>query len=327
MKRMFTVLAMALICIGVIFSQPASEMKADEGAAHLRVAAMRGPTAMGLSKLIYETQDGEAVNGNTYSWTLAGSPTEVTPLIVKGELDIAAIPANLASVLYNNTKGKVEVLAINTLGVLYIVENGSSIKSIEDLRGKTLYASGKGSTPEFGLYYVLRMNGIDPDKDVRIEWKSEHAECVSALLNDSSSVALLPQPFVTTAQMKSPSITVSLDLTEEWSKVTDQSQMITGVTVARKEFVESNKEAVDRFLESYKESTSFVNGNIADGAKMIGEIGIIPEKVAAKAIPECNITCITGPEMKEALSGYLKVLYDALPKSVGGALPDDSFYY
>ena len=255
----------------------------------------------------------------------------MTPKIVRGETDIAAVPANLASVLYNNTQGEVQVLAVNTLGVLYIVESGDSVNSVEDLRGKTIYASGKGATPEYALNYILSENGIDPEKDVTIEWKSEHAECLAALLAEDNAIAMLPQPFVTTAQTKSDKIQVRLDLTAEWDAIQTNSeapsQLITGVVVVRKQYAQENPEAVEAFLKSYAESVEYVNANVEDAAQLVGKYEIVPAAVAQKAIPACNITCITGADMQQKLSGYLNVLFEQNPKAVGGALPADDFYY
>ena len=191
----------------------------------VRIAALKGPTAMGMVKLMDDVDKGE-VKSENYSFQIAASADEVTPKLVQGDLDIAAVPANLSSILYNNTKGKVQVLAVNTLGVLYIVENGETVQSAADLKGKTIYASGKGSTPEYALNYILKENGMDPASDVTIEWKSEHSECVAALANDPSGIAMLPQPFVTTAQKKNPAIRVALDLTEEWDKTQENKEEI-----------------------------------------------------------------------------------------------------
>ena len=224
---------------------------------------------------------------------------------------MACVPANLAAVLYGKTEGAVEVLAVNTLGVLYIVENGETVQSMADLKGQTIVAAGKGSTPEYALRYLLSENGIDPDKDVTIDWKSEHSECVAALASGQASIALLPQPFVTVAQTK-----------------IDGSGPITGVIVARRDVVEANPGAVDAFLAEYEASVEWVNANNADAAQLISEYGIVEAApVAEKALPYCNIVCITGSEMKEKLSGYLQVLADAEPSSVGGTLPADDFYY
>lgn len=289
----------------------------------ISVSAMKGPTAMGMTKLM----DEDAALGYPYDFQILAAADEVAPLVIQGKTDIICAPANLASVLYNKTEGGVKVIAVNTLGVLYIVENGNTVASMADLKGKTIYASGKGASPEFALYYLLKENGIDPENDVTIEWKSEHSECLAALTSSENGVALLPQPFVTTAQMKTEGINVVLDLTEEWEKLDNGSACLTGVVMARTEFIEQYPDVVDEFLDRYADSVDYVNANVADAAQLVGKYEIVPAAVAAKAIPECNIVCITGAEMKEKLSGYLGVLFEQLPTSVGGALPKDDFYY
>ena len=296
----------------------------------VNVMALKGPTAMGMVKLMDDADSGN-VDTENYSFEIAASADEVTPKLIQGETDIAAVPANLASVLYNKTEGQIQVLAVNTLGVLYIVENGDSIHSVSDLAGRTIYASGKGSTPEYALNFILEKNGLTPGTDVTIEWKSEHSECVSALAQDPEGIAMLPQPFVTTAQAKNPNLKVALDLTEEWDKVMEneetKSSLLTGVVVVRKEFTEENPEAVEDFMDRYADSVKYVNDNVEEAAKLVGNYDIVTEDVAVKAIPECNIVCITGEDMKEQLSGYLAVLKDANPESIGGELPGDDFYY
>ncbi len=294
-------------------------------AADVNVAALRGPTAMGMVALMNESEAG-SVDGNNYTFQLEGAADAVVPMIVRGDVDIAAIPGNLSSVLYQRTNGKIEVVAINTLGVLYIVENGNSVNSIEDLRGRVIYSAGRGATPEYALQYVLAANGLEVGKDVFIEWKSEHAECVAALNADPDGVAMLPQPFATTAMMSNPDIRIALDLNDLWEEKVG-SVLITGVTVARKDWAEENPEALSAFMESYKESVDFANEDITAAAALIGKYGIVPEKVAEKALPYCQVTLITGDEMKTALSEYLGILYAQNPQSVGGALPGDDFYY
>lgn len=291
-----------------------------------RIAALKGPTAMGLVKLMSDSDGGEKT-ANNYTFTIAASADEITPALIKGELDIACVPANLASVLYNKTQGGIEVLAVNTLGVLYVVENGNAVQSLADLKGKTIVAAGKGSTPEYALRYLLKENGIDPDTDVTIDWKSEHSECVSALASGAATIALLPQPFVAVAQAKMPDLRVALDLTKEWDALNNGSALLTGVVVARREVVEKNPEAIDAFLNEYAASVDWVNNHVADAAKLVGSYNIVDAAVAEQAIPSCNIVCITGSEMKDKLSGYLSVLNDQNPQSVGGTLPDDNFYY
>ena len=296
----------------------------------VNVTALKGPTAMGMVSLMDDVDNGK-VDSENYKFTIAASIDEVTPAISQGETDIAAVPANVASVLYNKLEGGVQVLAVNTLGVLYIVENGDTVQSAADLKGKTIYASGKGATPEYALNYILQQNGLDPAADVTIEWKSEHSECVAALAQDPSGIAMLPQPFVTTAQMKNPDLRVALDLTEEWDKVQEDAQepgaLLTGVVVVRTEFAKENPEAVSDFLERYRASVDFVNENVDEAAQLVGQYDIVTAEVAQTAIPECNIVCITGDEMQEKLSGYLSVLNDQNPEAVGGKLPDDDFYY
>ena len=312
MKRLYTVLLLLVAAM------------ASLTAADLAVAALRGPTAMGLSKLMYDSENGIS-DGNDYEFVLEGAPDAIVPMIVRGDVDIAAIPGNLASVLYNRTSGGIEVIGINTLGVLYIVEHGDTVSSVDDLRGRTIYSAGKGSTPEYALQYVLASNGLEVGKDVYIEWKSEHAECVAALSADPDGVAMLPQPFATTAMMRDSSMRIALDLNDLWEEKTGHV-LITGVTVARKDAILADPDAVSLFLDSYKASVDYVNGDVAGGAKIVGHYGIVPENVAVNAIPYCNIVLITGDEMKDSYSGYLDILYAQNPQSVGGKVPGDDFY-
>lgn len=313
-------------------AEPAADAEDEEPSAEpvaVRTAVLKGPTAMGLVRFMSEVDAGNLAD-NDYSFDIYASADEVTPLIAKSEVDVAAVPANLASVLYNKTEGGVRVIAINTLGVLYIVEQGDSVQSVADLAGKTIYASGKGSTPEYGLAYVLEKNGLAIGEDVQVEWASEHSEALAQLMADPDGVAMLPQPFVTTAQAKNDQIRVALDLTEEWDAVQsgdEQSSMITGVAVVRSEFADENPDAVEAFLAHYAESVDFVNDNVAEAAQLVGSYDIVSAEVAEKALPECNIVCVTGADMKERLSGYLAVLADQNAEAVGGSLPGDDFYF
>ena len=324
------VMVLSLAACGQDTQQEQQEEQPEVTPASYSIAALKGPTAMGLVKLMSDAESGAEL-ANDYTFTLAASADEVTPSLIKGDLDMACVPANLAAVLYQKTEGEIVTLAVNTLGVLYIVENGNAVQSMADLAGKTIVASGKGSTPEYALRYLLQENGLDPDADVVIDWKSEHSECVSALATGAATIAMLPQPFVTVAQSKIPDLRVALDLTKEWDALDNGSALLTGVIVARKEVVEENPAAVDAFLQEYAASVEWVNGNTADAAALIGDYGIVEAAVAEKALPYCNIVCVTGSEMKEMLSGYLQVLFDADPASVGtdaeGSLPGDDFYY
>ena len=325
MKKKLTLFLLLSLMISLL-AGCSSNVKKEEASVVAKVTALKGPTGMGLVKMISDENSKEEKD---YEFAIANSVDEITPKIVNKEIDIAAVPANLASVLYNNTNGEVVTLAINTLGVLYVIENGNSINSIGDLKGKTIYSSGKGAIPEYSFNYILEQNGIDPNSDVTVEYKSEHTECLAALLNDEDGIAVLPQPFVTTALSKSENLRIALDLTKEWENLKNNngSTLITGVVVARKEFVDKYPQKVASFLDEYKKSVDFTNNNLDEAAKLIEENGIVPEAVAKKAVPYCNIVFINGEDMKEKLSGYLQVLYDANPKSVGGKIPDEAFYY
>ena len=309
-------------------SAPEGSSAVAEERAAVRVGGLKGPTAMGMVKLMEE--DAAGTTANDYEFTLAGSADEINPLLIKGELDIAAVPTNAASVLYNKTEGQVEILALNTLGVLYVVENGNTIQSVEDLRGKTIYSTGKGATPEYALNYILGENGLTAGTDVTVEYKSEHSELASLLAAGQADLAVLPQPFVTSVLAKNPDVRIALNLTEEWDKVTeDGSKLTMGALVIRKDFAESNPEAVRNFLKEYQASTQYVTdeANLDDAAALIEQYGIISAAVAKQALPYCNIVCITGEEMRTAAEGFLSILAKANPQSVGGTLPAEDFYY
>ena len=291
-------------------------------ASAIRIAGMKGPTSIGMVKIMEDN----TVSGK-YDFTIAGTADEITPKLIKGELDIAAVPANLASVLYNKTNGAVSVLAVNTLGVLYIVEKGDSVNSLEDLKGKTIYATGKGTTPEYSLRYLLTENGIDPDNDVTIEFRSEATEIVSVLATAEEGIALLPQPYVTVAAGKVEGLRTAINLNDEWNKLDNGSKLVTGVVVARNDFIEDNADAVAAFLEEYKNSVNYVNGNVEEAAVLVEKFDIFAAAVATKAIPQCNIVYLDGEEMEEALTAYLTILYNQNPASIGGNLPGEDFCY
>lgn len=308
-------------------AEPTAAPEAEAPVTTFRIAGLKGPTTMGMVKLMSDAEAGET--HQDYQVTMYGAADEVVPLLVKGDIDLAAIPANLAANLYNQTEGKVQVAAINTLGVLYVVTTGDDVKSVEDLKGKTVYSTGKGTTPEYVLNYILKENGIDPEKDLTVEYKSEATEVAAALqAADEGAIAVLPQPYVTAAQSQIEGLNVALNLTEEWDKVSTDSDLVTGVLVASTEFIEQNEAAFEEFLKDYQASIEWVNSNTADAAELVANYGIVAKApLAQKALPACNITYVDGAEMKTKLSGYLQVLFDQNPKAVGGAMPGDDFYY
>jgi NitT/TauT family transport system substrate-binding protein len=288
----------------------------------IKIAVLKGPTGMGIVKLMEEDKD-------KYDISLYDSPDQIVSKIVNGDVDGAAVASNLAPILYSKTKGGVQLVGVNTLGVLHIVENGNTIKSVKDLKGKTIYISGKGATPEFVLNYILEKNGLDPNKDVKIEFKGQHADVASLLASKEASIAVLPEPFVTTTQMKDKDLRAAIDLTKEWEKVSNNtSQLIMGAMVFRKDFLDKRGSEISEFLTKYKESVDFVNNNVAEAGKLIEKNGIIPKaKVAEMAIPKCNIVLIKAQDVKKSLNEFYTVLKNSDPKSIGGKLPDDNFYY
>ena len=293
----------------------------------VRLGALTGPTAMGMVKLFKDSDNGGSAQ--KYEYELVGAADELTPKIIKGELDIASVPANLASVIYNKTQGKVQAIAVNVLGVLYIGEyNSQEIQSVADLKGKTILATGAGSTPEYFLRYLLTQNGLDPDKDVTIEWKSKPDEVVGILKSEEKGIAMLPQPYATAAGIQlGDGFRLALSLSDEWAALDNGSLCTTACILVQSEFAQEHPEAVDAFLKDFEDSARWVNANVDEAAGYCEEFGIIKAPVAKKALPGCNIVCITGSEMKAALNGCLGVLFEQNPASVGGAMPGDDYFY
>ena len=303
------------------------ETETSDAGTAIRVGSLKGPTSMGLAELMDRAEKGETEND--YTFTMAGKADELVGSIASGDLDIVLVPANVASILYTKTQGNVNVIDINTLGVLYVVASDDSISSMEDLKGKTVYMTGKGTTPEYVMNYLLSENGLT-DGDVTLEFKSEATEVASVLKEDSSAVGVLPQPFATAACIQNEALKPVLDLTEQWNLLNKEngSQLVTGVTIVRSDFLKENEEAVKLFIEDHKASAAYTSEHLDEAAEMVAALGIVEKApIAKKAMPACNIVCITGEEMKSALSGYLSVLEAADAKSVGGQLPADDFYY
>ena len=316
-------------CAAAAPSAPATS--ASSGAkTTIRIASLKGPTTMGLVKLMSDADAGKTTQD--YRTTMYGTPDEVVPLITKGTVDVAVLPSNLASVLYNKTKTadgpQIQVAAINTLGMLELVESGNTIKSVADLKGKTIYSTGKGASPEYDLDYLLESNGLDPATDVTVEFKSEPTELAAILATKPGAIGVLPQPFVTVLKSKNPAVRTALSFTKEWAKVAPNSELVTGVVVVRKDFADKHRAAFNTFLTDYKASAAFTNAKPALAAPLIVKAGIVPTAaIAQAAIPACNITYIEGAKLKTLMSGYLKVLFKADAASVGGSLPGNDFYY
>ena len=293
----------------------------------IRIGAMSGPTAMGMVKLMSDSENG--LTDNTYDFAdLATDASAFVAPIAQGELDIAAVPANLASAIYNKTNGGIKVLAVNTLGVLNLVERGETLESIKDIAGRKVYATGQSAVPEYVIRNILKGIGIDPDKDVELHWCSDTTEALSFLKSEAGAAAILPQPFATAAAAQIEDLRIVQDLNDAWAELDTGCEITTGVTVVRTEFAEAHPEAVETFLKEYSASAAFTSENIDEAASLIEKYGIVAKApLAKKALPACHIVCLTGSEMKAALQGFLQVLYDQKPEAVGGKLPGDDFYY
>ena len=290
----------------------------------INVASLKGPTSLGLLQMMSES-DSDTLQ-NDYHFEIFQAADEILTKVVKGEVDIALVPANVAATLYQKTSNQIQVIDINTLGVLYAVEHGDSIQTVADLAGKTICMTGKGQVPEYALSYILSQNGLSMD-DVTVEFKSEPAEVIAFLSAKEDAVGILPQPFVASATMQDTTLRVALDLTEQWNLVDTDSTLITGVTIVKKDFLDQNKAAIDQFLVEHAASVEYANTNVEETATLAETYGIVKAAVAKNAIPNCNIVSITGEEMQTKLSGYLKTLFDANADAVGGTLPDEGFYY
>lgn len=324
--RKVTAVALSFAMMGALLTGCGSG-KAEEKVT-VKVGALKGATTLGLLPLEDKAANGEA--SENYEFSMMTAADELLPMMIKGELDIALLPSNVASILYQKTNGGVTVIDINTLGVLYMVSGDSSVTGVEDLAGRTIYLTGKGTTPDYVLHYILSGNGMDADSDCTLEYKSEATEVAALLAENPDAIGLLPQPFVTAACAQNDALSVILDMNAEWEKLQgeDGSRLVTGVTVVRNEFLQEHENAVAAFMEEHQASAQSMNSDVENGAKLAAASGIIAkEPIALKAIPKCNITYIDGADMKQALSGYLEVLYEQNPESIGGALPGDDFYY
>ena len=325
MKQLFRKITVVLLAVIMVLTIVACGKSGE--AKSVRVGALKGPTSIGLVELMERAEYNETEN--EYTFTMETAADTLLALMVQEELDIALVPANVASVLFNKTEGQVVCVDINTLGVLYMVSGDTSVDEIQKLKGKTIYLTGKGTTPDYVLQYVLEENGLTM-QDVTLEYKSEATEVAAVLATDEKAIGLLPQPFVTATMVQNENLNIVFDMNEEWNKLQGEngSMMVTGVTVVRKAFLEENQDAVELFLQDHKQSAEYVNNNLDETASLVVKAGIVAkEPIAKKAIPNCNITYIDGDEMKKALAGYLDVLYKKDPKAVGGNLPTDEFYY
>lgn len=337
MKRISLLLAIVLIITFIAGcsnstnknEQPATNEQPQEAQeqkekVNVTIAGLKGPTSIGMIKMI----DEKSLNSNEYNveYVAESAPDSLTAKIINGDIQISSVPVNLASVLYNKTGGKVQLLAVNTVGNLYIVGT-EEIASVSDLEGKTLGMSAKGSTPDYAMNYILKQNNLEGK--VELDYAADHATLAQSVIAEDSKVALLPQPFVTQTLLKNSNVKMLIDLNEAWKAATsDASKLYTGCIVVNKEFAENNKEFVAEFLKEYQTSVDWVNKNPKDASLLVEKNEIMPgAALVEKAIPYCGITFSQAQDEKSGLNNFYKVLFDSNPASIGGKLPDDAFYF
>ncbi len=334
MKKTISVISL-ILCLALALSLTAcggkdtasdasSVTDGEYTAVDMTVACMTGPTGMGMAKLMADSA--AKTTANNYTFDVQAAATEITPKFIKGEINIASVPTNVAATLYNKTNGKVRILAVNTYGVLSILEKGNTITSIEDLKGKTVYSTGQGQNPEFIIKYILTENGIDPENDLTINFVSSD-DLKAKLISGEAEVAMAPEPLATAVMVQNKELNRVLSINDEWAKVSDDKLMM-GCVIALDSYVKDNEAAVEKFLEEYSASINFAIENGDQAAEYCAEYGISPSAaIAKKSLPTCNLCYVTGSEMKKAVNAYFSVLFAADNNSIGGAMPLDDFYY
>ena len=333
MKKFLSLLLVFVFCLsftacGNVNNESSIAEKTEKLDINCNVFALKGPTGVGMVSLMEKNANGKA-NLN-YKFNLVGANEEIVAKITNGEADIAAVATNVASTLYNKTKGtekQISVLAINTLGVLCIVSKGEEIATVADLKGKTIYSTGQGANPEFIINYILEKNNLKVGKDVKVEYVSEPTELVSKVITNEKAVVVAPQPVATNITIKDKSAKIVLDLNDEWDKISE-TKLVMGAIVVRNKYLSENPKAVETFLKDYEASINDVNADVVTAASLCEKYEIVsPAAVAQKAIPYCNIVYQDGKELKTNLSAYLKFLFDNKPAIIGNNLPADDFYY
>ena len=320
------ILCLLLSCFAFAACSPAADTEKDDAPAAktmVNIGALKGPTGMGLAPLMAADEAMTAVND--YSFTIAGAPDQLIGALTAGDLDLAALPTNAIALLNQKTEGGVQIIAVNTLGVLYIMAKDDSIQTLADLEGKTIAASGQGSTAEYVLNKLLAEAGLTVGEDVTVDYNAEHSEVATLAQAGEYDVVLLPEPFVTSLSAQDAGFAVALDLTALWEESVGSLLPMGGIAV-RSEFLAQNPAAVQAFLEEYATAVETCNSDPAATAQQIEQFDILTAAVAEQAIPRCNIVCLTGEDMKAALTDFYTVLLAADPQSIGGAMPADGFY-
>lgn len=312
-----------LLCVAVLAMLLAvSCCAAADG--KVNVYALKGPTGIGMVGVMEDHAD-------EYEFTLAGAPDEIVAAVASGSADIAACPTNLAAVLAKKTNGNVQLLALNTLGVLHVVSNDETLSSFDDLAGRKVYATGQASVPEYVINYILEANGLTGK--VEIEYVAEHSELATLLAAGKAEIGILPEPHVTSALMQNDSLRAVTDVTAAFKDAaakagTPDMELSMGCVIVRRDFAEANPEKVSAFLDAYAASVERVNADADAASQLVEKHGVMPKAAVAKrAIPNCHIVFVEGKAMRAQIEPLYEVLLSANPASIGGALPDDGFYY
>ncbi|MCQ2497138.1 MAG: ABC transporter substrate-binding protein [Lachnospiraceae bacterium] len=322
MKNLKKIVSM-MVMLAMLLSVLTACSKA--GKTDVNVGVLKGPTGIGAVSIMDKSDKGEY---DKYHFTLSAEAPDIVAKLSNGDLDIGALPTNVALNLYNKTNGGVKMIAINCLGVLYILENGNSVNSLADLKGRTIYMNGQGSNPEFVMNYLLRQAGLEPGEDVDVQFK-DPSEISAMMISGEADLCMLPVPAATAILMKNPDVRKAVDMTKAYDEAANNGSKLTmGCLVATQKFIDEHEAEIELFLERYQKSIEFVTGSIDEAAALVAQYEITGnDKIAKNAIPDCSIVCITGKDMKPAIEGYYKVLFDADAKSVGGSMPGDDFYY
>lgn len=320
-------LILSLVLILPFALSACSGNKQDGEPGKANIAVLNGTTGFGIAKLMSDAKDGKT--DMEYTITVETDASIIQSALINGDVDIAALPTNAAAALYNKTKGGVKIVAVNTLGVLYLMTNGVEIDSIEDLKGKTVYAPAQN--PAFIFEAICRANGLEPGKDITIDTGyAQPADLRAALVSGQVGIAVLPEPMVTIAKSANQNLAVSLDLTAEWEKVYGENSLMQGCIVVRTEWAEAHPDELAQFLKDYEASVNFTVSSPKEASELIVENGIFAGKapVAENAIPKCNIVYMDSDDnIEECLNKFFSALYAVNPKAVGGKIPDSGIYY
>ena len=317
-------IACAVLAVALFAATCAAALAGNAQASRVRIGALKGPSAVGLAQLMATRQE-------EYDITLGSTPDEMAALLASGQVDIAALPTNMAAALYNRTSGNVQILGLTTLGVLYVLENGEDVQTAADLAGRTLWATGQGATPEYTLNFILEQQGLTDQ--VRVEYVAEHAELATLAAVGRADLVMLPEPHVSTLLMRDVGFRVALDITQEFAEAArlagkPDMALAMGCWAVRRQFAQEHPQAAEAFLAAYAESVAYVSANVEESAQWIAEFGILPQtEVAAKALPNTNVVSISGQAMRERIEPLFAVWFAANPRSLGGEIPGDDFYF